>query len=85
MITHPRLLHRRKTLLLVGATIALTAATVVGMPGVARAAPCDIYGTGGTPCGRRAQHDTARCSRRIAARSTRCGGRRTTPPGTSGC
>ena len=58
MITQSRLLHRRRTLLLVGASIALTAATLVGMPGVAGAAPCDIYGAGGTPCV--AAHSTTR-------------------------
>jgi hypothetical protein len=38
-------------------TIALAAATLAGMPG-AEAAPCDLYGSGGTPCV--AAHSTTR-------------------------
>jgi hypothetical protein len=47
-----------KARLLVGATVALTAATIVGMPGVANAGPCDIYAAAGTPCV--AAHSTTR-------------------------
>ncbi len=53
--------HVRKTLLSAGATVALAAATLVGIPGTSHAAvslPCDIYGAAGTACV--AAHSTTR-------------------------
>src|ERR1700704_5213799 len=51
----------KKALLIAGTAVALTAGTLVGMPGISRAAgplPCDIYGSAGTPCV--AAHSTTR-------------------------
>ena len=53
--------HWRKTLLSGGATLALTAGTLVGVAGSSHAAgtlPCDLYATAGTPCV--AAHSTTR-------------------------
>src|SRR5262249_53549385 len=47
----------RKLLVVAGTAIAFAAALLVGMP-VASAGPCDIYGSGGTPCV--AAHSTTR-------------------------
>src|SRR5262245_55757134 len=49
--------HAPKAHLLVAATVALIAG-VMGRPGTALAAPCDIYASGGTPCV--AAHSTTR-------------------------
>jgi len=43
---------------LAGTAAVLIAAVMVGMPGTARAAPCDTYGSAGTPCV--AAHSTTR-------------------------
>jgi hypothetical protein len=61
MIVRSRLRQARRTLLLVGASLALTAATLVALPGTSQGAgplPCDIYGSAGTPCV--AAHSTTR-------------------------
>src|SRR5262245_60812161 len=49
--------HSKKALSLAATTFAVVAAILVA-PGVARAAPCDIYASGGTPCV--AAHSTTR-------------------------
>ncbi|MEN3307645.1 MAG: non-reducing end alpha-L-arabinofuranosidase, partial [Micromonosporaceae bacterium] len=61
MIGRSRRRHVRRALLVAGATVALTAATLVGIPGISQAAgplPCDIYASAGTPCV--AAHSTTR-------------------------
>src|SRR3954468_4937025 len=58
MTARPRPGHMRKTRLLAGAAVLLTAAILVGTTGTASAAPCDIYASGGTPCV--AAHSTTR-------------------------
>jgi hypothetical protein len=61
MVVRSRLRHLRKALLSAGAIVALTAATLVALPGTSLAAgplPCDIYGSAGTPCV--AAHSTTR-------------------------
>jgi hypothetical protein len=57
MTARPRF-DLRTPLLRAGATIAIAAAILIGLPGIAQAAPCDIYGAGGTPCV--AAHSTTR-------------------------
>lgn len=61
MIVRSRLRRLRKALLFAGATVALIAGTLVGLPGTSQAAgplPCDIYGAADTPCV--AAHSTTR-------------------------
>jgi hypothetical protein len=61
MIVRSRLRHLRKALLFAGAIVALTAGTLMGVPGTSQAAgplPCDIYAAAGTPCV--AAHSTVR-------------------------
>jgi hypothetical protein len=58
MIGQSRLQDMRKALLLAAATFVVTAASLVGVPGIAQAAPCDLYGSAGTPCV--AAHSTTR-------------------------
>jgi hypothetical protein len=61
MTERSRLRHARKTMLYVGAAVALSAGALVGIPGTSTAAgtgPCDIYGAAGTPCV--AAHSTTR-------------------------
>jgi len=58
MTAQLRLGHMRKTRLLAGVAVSLTAAILVGTAGTASAAPCDIYASGGTPCV--AAHSTTR-------------------------
>ena len=57
--SHPR--HWRRTLLSLGATLALAVSALIAVPGTSQAAgtlPCDIYGAAGTPCV--AAHSTVR-------------------------
>jgi hypothetical protein len=61
MIVRSRPRRLRKALLFAGAAVALTASTLIGMPGTSQAAgplPCDIYGSAGTACV--AAHSTTR-------------------------
>ncbi|MFL6145022.1 MAG: alpha-L-arabinofuranosidase B [Labedaea sp.] len=61
MTVRPGLRHVRRALLLAATAVVLTAGDLVSLPGVSQAAgplPCDIYGSGGTPCV--AAHSTTR-------------------------
>jgi hypothetical protein len=57
MTARAQLGHMRKPRL-AGAAVLFTAALLVGTAGIASAAPCDIYASGGTPCV--AAHSTTR-------------------------